>query len=179
VVNYRVSAGFIPKDHWTQTGEGGGRILGEVCHFIDFLQFITGAEPVKVFAECVANANAKAQNHDNVAITISFRNGSVGLITYLACGDRLLAKERIEIFGGDKSFIINDFRTAEIYSNGKLKKVKAPGKGHKEEVELFVGSIREGRPSPIPLGSLLYTTSAAFRVLDSLHTGLPQDVNIP
>jgi hypothetical protein len=90
-----------------------------------------------------------------------------------------LAKERIEIFGGDKSFIINDFRTAEIYSNGKRKKVKAPGKGHKEEVELFVGSIREGSPSPIPLRSLLYTTSAAFRVLDSLHTGLPQDVNIP
>jgi predicted dehydrogenase/threonine dehydrogenase-like Zn-dependent dehydrogenase len=179
VVNYRVSAGFIPKDHWTQTEEGGGRILGEVCHFIDFLQFITGAEPVKVFAECVANANAKAQNHDNVAITLSFSNGSVGLITYLACGDRLLAKERIEIFGGDKSFIINDFRTADIYLNGKLKKVKAPGKGHKEEVELFVGSIREGRPSPIPLESLLYTTAAAFRVLDSLHTGLPQGVNIP
>ncbi len=179
IVNYRVSAGFIPKDHWTQTEEGGGRILGEVCHFIDFLQFITEAEPVKVFAECVANANAKAQNHDNVAITISFSNGSVGLITYLACGDRLLAKERIEIFGGDKSFIINDFRTADIYLNGKLKKVKAPGKGHKEEVELFVGSIREGRPSPIPLESLLYTTAAAFRVLDSLHTGLPQGVNIP
>ncbi len=179
VVNYRVNAGFIPKDHWTQTEEGGGRILGEVCHFIDFLQFMTGAEPVKVFAECVANANAKAQNQDNVAITCSFRNGSVGVITYLACGDLLLAKERIEIFGGNKTFIINDFRAAEVYVNGKLKKVKAAGKGHKEEVEQFVGSIREGRPSPIPLESLLYTTAAAFRVLDALRTGLPQDVEIP
>jgi len=179
VVNYRVNAGFIPKDSWIQTGEGGGRILGEVCHFIDFLQFMTGAEPARVFAACVANANTKAQNQDNVAITCSFGNGSIGTITYLACGDRLLAKERIEIFGGGKTFIINDFRTADVYVNGKLKKVKTPGKGHKEEVESFVGSIREGRPSPIPLESLLYTTAAAFRVLDSLRTGLPQDVGIP
>ena len=134
-MNYRVNAGFVPKDHWTQTGEGGGRILGEVCHFIDFLQFMTGAEPVRIFAACVANANTKAQNQDNVAVTCSFGNGSVGIITYLACGDRLLAKERIEIFGGGKTFIINDFRTADVYVNGKLKKFKAPGKGHKEEVE--------------------------------------------
>lgn len=179
VVNYRVSAGFIPKDHWTQTEEGGGRILGEVCHFIDFLQFITSANPVKVYAECVANANVKAQNQDNVAITISLSNGSIGIITYLACGDRLLAKERVEIFGGEKSFIIHDFRTADVYLNGKLKKIKAPGKGHKEEVEFFVRSIREGRPSPIPLESLLYTTAAAFRTLDSLRTGLPQKIVIP
>jgi polar amino acid transport system substrate-binding protein len=179
VLNYRVSAGFIPRDHWTQTGEGGGRILGEVCHFIDFLQFMTGSEPVRVFAECVANLNAKAKNQDNVAITIAFRNGSVGLITYLACGDRLLAKERIEIFGGEKSFIINDFRTADVYFGGKLKKVKGLGKGHKEEIEQFIASIREGRPSPIPLESLLLTTVTAFRVLDALRTGLPQGVEIP
>jgi polar amino acid transport system substrate-binding protein len=179
VLNYRVSAGFIPRDHWTQTGEGGGRILGEVCHFIDFLQFMTGSEPVRVFAECVANPNTKAKNQDNVAITVAFRNGSVGFITYLACGDRLLAKERIEIFGGEKSFIINDFRTADVYFGGKLKKVKGPGKGHKEEIEQFIASIREGRPSPIPLESLLLTTVTAFRVLDALHTGLPQGVEIP
>ena len=179
VLNYRVSAGFIPRDHWTQTGEGGGRILGEVCHFIDFLQFMTGAEPVRVFAECVANPNSKSKNQDNVAITIRFSNGSIGIITYLACGDRLLAKERIEIFGGERSFIINDFRTADMYFGGKLKKVKGPGKGHKEEIEQFIGSIREGRPSPIPLESLLLTTVTAFRVLDALRTGLPQGVSIP
>ncbi len=179
VVNYRVSAGFIPKDHWTQTGEGGGRILGEVCHFIDFLQFMTGSEPVRVYAACVANPNAKATNQDNVAITVAFRDGSVGVITYLACGDRLLAKERIEIFGGERSVVINDFRSAEIYSGGRLKKVKEPGKGHKEEIERFIAAIREGRPSPIPLASLLLTTAASFRVLDSLRTGLPQAVEIP
>jgi len=179
VVNYRVSAGFIPKDHWTQTAEGGGRILGEVCHFVDFLQFMTGAAPVRVLAECVSNANAKARNQDNVVITCSFDNGSIGVITYIACGDRLLPKERIEIFGGGKTYIINDFRTADVYLDGKLKRIKEPGKGHKEEVELFVGAIREGRPSPIPLDSLLSTTATAFRILDALRTGLPQDVGIP
>lgn len=179
VVNYRVSAGFIPKDHWTQTEEGGGRILGEACHFIDFLQFITGATPSRVFAECVANENVKARNQDNAAITIGLSGGSVGLITYLACGDRLVPKERIEIFGGGKTFIINDFRTAEVYVSGKLKKVKAAGKGHKEEVERFVGSIREGGPWALPLESILYTTATAFRVLDALRTGLPQQVVIP
>jgi polar amino acid transport system substrate-binding protein len=179
VVNYRVSAGFVPKDHWTQTEEGGGRILGEVCHFVDFLQFITVAKPIKVFAECIDNANTQAQNRDNVAITISLSNGSIGLITYLACGNHLFAKERIEIFGGSKSMVINDFRTADIYMNGKVKKIKAPGKGHKEEIGLFIESIREGRPSPISLESLFYTTAATFRILDSLRTGLPQTIGIP
>ncbi|MGD0098806.1 MAG: bi-domain-containing oxidoreductase [Acidobacteriota bacterium] len=179
VVNYRVSAGFIPKDHWTQTDEGGGRILGEVCHFVDFLQFMTGANPEKVFAECISNVNSKMKNQDNVAMTIRFGDGSVGLITYLACGDKLLAKERIEIFGGGKTFIINDFRTADVYVDGKYKKIKNPGKGHKEEVELFVKSIREGRPSPIPLESILYTTATTFRIVDSLQTGLPQNIKVP
>lgn len=179
VVNYRVNAGFIPKDHWTQTGEGGGRILGEVCHFVDFLQYLTGANPERVFAECVSNPNTKMNNQDNVAITIRFSDGSVGLITYLACGDRLVEKERIEIFGSGKSFIINDFRTAESYVNGRRRKIKDPGKGHKEEVGLFIASIRDGLPSPIPLESILYTTATTFRIIDSLRTGLPQDIAIP
>jgi predicted dehydrogenase/threonine dehydrogenase-like Zn-dependent dehydrogenase len=179
MINYRVNAGFILKDHWIQTEEGGGRILGEVCHFIDFLQFVTGAHPSRVFAECVSNPNAKARNQDNVIVTVSFLNGSIGVITYLACGDRLLAKERIEIFGGGKTFVINDFRSADVYQNGRLKKIKASGKGHKEEVDCFVRSVREGRPSAIPLESLLFTTAAAFRVLDSLRTGLPQNVDTP
>jgi predicted dehydrogenase/threonine dehydrogenase-like Zn-dependent dehydrogenase len=178
VVNYRVSAGFIPKDHWTQTDEGGGRILGEVCHFVDFLQYLTGANPERVFAECVSNPNTKMNNQDNVAITVRLGDGSVGLITYLACGDKLVEKERIEIFGGGKSFIINDFKTAESYVNGKCRKIKEPGKGHKEEVELFIASVRDGLPAPIPLESLLYTTATTFRILDSLRTGLPQNIDI-
>jgi polar amino acid transport system substrate-binding protein len=179
VINYRINAGFIPKDHWTQTDEGGGRILGEVCHFVDLLQFLSGSKPVKVFAECISGPGTKMKNQDNVAITIRFSNGSVGVITYLACGDTLLNKERVEIFGGGKSFVIEDFRTGELYAGGTCRKIKNAGKGHKEEVELVIKSVREGLPSPIPFESICYTTTTTFRILDSLQTGLPQDVVFP
>ena len=179
LINYRINAGFIPNSHWIQTNEGGGRILGEVCHFVDLLQFFTGSNPEKVFAECISSANTKMKNQDNIAITIRFNNGSVGVITYLACGDNLLSKERIEIFSGGKSLIINDFRTGELYANGTCQKNKKPGKGHKEEVEHFIKSIRDGLPSPISSESIFYTTATTFRVIDSLQTGLPQNVTIP
>ncbi len=178
VINYRVNAGFIPKNHWIQTREGGGRILGEVCHFVDLLQFITDSNPRRVFAECVGSTNARTSNRDNVAITILFANGSVGTITYIACGDKLLSKERVEIFGGEKSFIINDFITGEVYSDGSTRKINTPGKGHREEVELFIKAVREGLPSPISRDSLFYTTATTFRILDALQTGLPQSIMI-
>ena len=179
IINYRVNAGFLPLNHWTQTDEGGGRILGEVCHFVDFLQYLTDSEPAKVFAECVSNTNSKTNNYDNVLITISFKNGSVGCITYVSCGGTLLSKEYIEIFGGNKSFIVKDFSEGVLYCDGKRKIVKTPGKGHKQEVEFFIKSIQEGLASPIHLDSLLYTTATTFRIIDSLQTGLPQVVTIP
>jgi predicted dehydrogenase/threonine dehydrogenase-like Zn-dependent dehydrogenase len=178
VVNYRVNAGFIPKDHWIQREQGGGRILGEVCHFIDFIQFITRANPIKLTAEAIGGASTKMDPRDNVAITLGFDNGSVGIITYVANGDKLLNKERIEIFGGGKTVVIDDFRSAEIYSGGRCKRLKLAGKGHSEEVDLFIRSVREGLPSPISFESLHYTTLTTFRILDALHTGLPQSVVI-
>jgi polar amino acid transport system substrate-binding protein len=176
LINYRINAGFIPKDHWIQTDEGGGRILGEVCHFVDLLQYLTGSEPTSVFAESINSVNSKMVNHDNVTITLRFMNGSVGNIIYLACGDKLLSKERVEIFGGGKTFIINDFKVGESYVNGSRKKIKQPGKGYKEEVELFFKSILEGHESPIPFDSVYKTTATTFRIIDSLRTGLPQNI---
>lgn len=178
IINYRVNAGFIPNNHWTQTQEGGGRILGEVCHFIDFMQYIADAHPVMVFAECITSPNTKMKNQDNVAITVRFSNGAVGIITYLACGDKLLSKEYIEIFGGGKSFIIHDFSFGELYCDGKRKTFKKPGKGHKEEVELFIKSVHDGLSSPLPIDSILYTTATTFGIIDALQTGLPQTIAI-
>lgn len=177
VINYRVNAGLIPKDHWTQTEQGGGRILGEVCHFVDLLQFLTGSDPVSVFAACIAANNAQMPDQDNVTITLRFRNGSLGTITYLACGDKLLAKERIEIFGGGQSLIIDDFRSGEHFAAGSKRTLKMPGKGHQQEVEAFLRSLREGAPPPIELCSLALTSRATFAILDSLRTGLPQTVS--
>jgi polar amino acid transport system substrate-binding protein len=177
VINYRVNAGFIPRDHWTQTDEGGGRILGEVCHFVDLLQYVTGAKPKTVFAECVFGSSDKAVNQDNVAITIRFNDGSVGVISYLACGDRLLSKERVEIFGGGRTFIIDDFQSGAAFAGGSCRRIKDAGKGHKEEVEKFVECVRTGGPSPISFESIHYTTAVTFRIIDSLQTGLPQKID--
>jgi polar amino acid transport system substrate-binding protein len=179
LINYRVNAGFLPKDHWTQTEQGGGRILGEVCHFVDLLQFLTGSEPVRVYAMSVAADNDQVPDQDNVVISLSFQNGSVGQIGYLACGDKLLNKERIEIFGGGQSFIIDDFRMGEHYAGGTRRTLKLPGKGHQEEVEAFLQAIREARVSPIPLRSMALTSTATFAILDSLRTGLPQTISLP
>lgn len=178
LINYRVNAGFLPKEHWTQTEQGGGRILGEACHFVDLMQFLTGSEPSNVYAVSVAANNAQMPDQDNVIISMSFQNGSVGQISYLACGDKLLSKERIEIFGGGQSFIIDDFRVGEHYSGGTRRSVKIPGKGHQEEVQTFLHAIRDGQPSPIPIDSLALTSVATFAILDSLRTGLPQAVSL-
>jgi predicted dehydrogenase/threonine dehydrogenase-like Zn-dependent dehydrogenase len=176
VINYRVNAGFIPKDHWTQTEGGGGRILGEVCHFVDLMQYLTNSVPVSVHAISVAAGNDQIPDHDNVIMTLRFQNGSVGQITYMACGDKLLTKERIEIFGGEQSFILDDFRLGQHYARGSRRVIKKPGKGHQEEVAAFLKSVQEGHPSPISLDSLAVTTRATFAILDSLCTGLPQIV---
>lgn len=175
VINYRVNAGFIPKEHWTQQdAAGGGRIIGEVCHFIDLLQFLTGSLPSRVYAECIGSDNQQIKNDDNVVITLRFRNGSVGTITYAAGGDKALPKERVEIFGGSKAGIIHDFRKGEIFSNNKAKVLKLEGKGHRQEVEAFLNAIREGKESPITFDSIYYTSLAGFKILDSLYSGMPQ-----
>jgi len=177
VINYRVNAGFIPKEHWTQQDTaGGGRIIGEVCHFIDLLQFFTGSLPSRVYAECIGSGNQQVKNDDNVVITLRFRNGSVGTITYAAGGDKALAKERVEIFGGNKTGVIHDFRKGEIFSNNKGKVLKLEGKGHRQEVEAFLNAVRDGKESPISFESIYYTSLATFKILDSLYTGTPQSL---
>lgn len=178
LINYRVNAGYLPKEHWTQTEQGGGRILGEVCHFVDLMQFLTGSEPAVVYALSVDANNAQMPDQDNVVISLHFQNGSVGQISYVACGDKLLSKERIEIFGGGQAFIIDDFRVGEHYAGGSRHTLKLPGKGHQEEIEQFLRAICAGLPSPIALASLTFTSMATFAILDSLRTGLPQAVSL-
>jgi predicted dehydrogenase len=177
VINYRINAGFIPREHWTQNEEvGGGRIIGEVCHFIDLIQYFTDALPEVVYAQTINSSNQKVKNDDNIAINIKFSNGSVGSIVYVANGDKSLPKERIEVYGGGKVGIIHDFRKGEIYSGNKINQLKVQGKGHQQEVEAFLNAIKEGKNYPIPFESIYATTKTTFKILDSLYTGLPQNV---
>jgi predicted dehydrogenase len=175
IMNYRINAGFIAKEHWTQNENiGGGRIIGEICHFIDLMQFFTGSLPEIVFAQCINSLNNKIRNDDNIGIVIKFRNGSVGNIIYTANGDKAMPKERMEIFGGNKIGVINDFKGGEFYSGNKLKMLKDEGKGHKEEINAFFDALSRGGVMPIEFESMYYTTKATFKIIDSLHTGLPQ-----
>ena len=158
---YRVNAGHLPKEHWTQDPvEGGGRIIGEVCHFVDLMVFLTGALPISVFAESVAAKSPKIVDADSVFITMRFADGSNGAIAYLSEGDKSLPKERIEIFGAGKSFLIDDFR-----------KGKAPqDKGQGTQIKRICSAVLEGGPAPIDLTELVATTRTTFRILDSLRS---------
>jgi predicted dehydrogenase/threonine dehydrogenase-like Zn-dependent dehydrogenase len=171
---YRVNAGRIAREHWIQNSrEGGGRIIGEVCHFIDLMTFFTGALPVSIFAEAAASDNEAIIDEDSVLITIRFADGSNGCIAYLSEGDKALAKERVEIFGNQRSVVLDDFRSGTFYKNGKsdVKRLRTQDKGQAEEVRAICDVVLHDKPAPIPLKELVATTRATFRALDSLRKG--------
>ena len=169
---YRVNAGHIPKEHWTQNAEeGGGRIVGEVCHFIDMMQFLTGAAPVSVYAESVSAKSGKIVDADSVFITLRFADGSNGSIAYLSEGDKGLPKERLEVFGAGKVFVLDDYRRATFYKDGREEQVtlKAQDKGQQAQVRRVCASVLEGGSAPISIKELAATTRTTFRILDSLR----------
>ncbi|HEY9152023.1 MAG TPA: Gfo/Idh/MocA family oxidoreductase, partial [Anaerolineales bacterium] len=173
-VHYRVNAGYIPLNHWTQDPAlGGGRIIGEACHFIDFITFLVGAAPVSVTAHTLPD-NGKYRE-DNVSMTFTFPDGSIGVVDYLANGDKSFPKERIEVFCGGKIAALDDFRKLEMVENGKRKVVKlAQDKGWKNEMIAFAKSIREGGQPPIPYEQLVGVTKATFAAVESIRKGEPQ-----
>jgi len=180
VIQYRVNAAYIPKTHWTQDAtEGGGRIVGEVCHFVDVMQFLTDAQPTRVYAETIAAGSPDVINSDNVNITVNLSDGSLGTITYVAVGDTAPGKERIEVFGGNATAIIDDFRVAEFYRNHRrVNKLHYKGKGHEEEIKEFVAALGAGNPSPISFKSLVLTTITTLGINESLKKRIPITINL-
>lgn len=171
---YRVNAGRISAQHWTQDEiEGGGRIIGEVCHFIDLMQFWTGSPSVSVFAEGVVSDRADINGDDSVFITLRFADGSNGSIAYLAEGDKALPKERVEIFGEGQTFVLDDFRSGAIYRNGKEEKftARAQDKGQAAQVHAVCELLLKGGTAPISLRDLTATTRSTFAIRESLRTG--------
>jgi polar amino acid transport system substrate-binding protein len=177
---YRVNAGRIPKDHWVHDPvQGGGRIVGEVCHFIDLMQFLTGSRVGRVHAASINSQSAAATDDDSVMITLKFANGSLGTIAYLAEGDKAMPKERVEICGAGRTFVIDDFRETRAYSGGKesVKKLGRQDKGQHAEVAAFCKLVRAGGEPLIALDDLASTTRTTFRILDSLRSGIALDVS--
>jgi polar amino acid transport system substrate-binding protein len=176
---YRVNAGRIRTEHWVQDEvEGGGRIVGEVCHFIDLMQYLTGAAPVFVFAESMSAKSSKIVDADSVFITLRFADGSHGAVAYLSEGDKALAKERVEIFGAGRVFVLEDYRRATLYKDGREDHVtlKAQDKGQQAQVRAICASLLGGGAAPIGLEELAATSRATFRVLDSLRERRPFEV---
>ena len=167
--HYRINAGYIPLNHWTHNpAQGGGRIIGEGCHFIDFITFLVGAAPVSVSA--VALPDNGKYREDNVSMTFTFPDGSVGVVDYLANGDKSFPKERIEVFCGGRIAVLDDFRKLEMVHDGRRKTIKmAQDKGWKDEWVAFAKAIREGSQPPIPYEQLIGVTKASFAVMESIR----------
>jgi predicted dehydrogenase/threonine dehydrogenase-like Zn-dependent dehydrogenase len=173
---YRVSGGRIARDHWLQDpATGGGRIIGEVCHFIDTMHYLTGAVTTRVFAESINSSDHAVTDEDSVFISLKFSDGS---IAYVSEGDKALPKERIEIFGGGKTFVVDDFRSTAAYSGGKdaVTTFAKQDKGQREEIRRVCSVVLDGGESPIALQDLKATSQATFRIIDSLRSGSSVDV---
>jgi polar amino acid transport system substrate-binding protein len=167
IATYRVNAGALPPGHWlNDPAVGGGRIIGEGCHFVDFLTFLTGDAAIEsVEARCAGRPRGPAED---VVIQLGFADGSVGQILYTAKGDPALGKERVEAHAGGASTVLDDFRSLEIVSGGRRKKSAGGGKGHADEIAALLSAVKAGGPSPIPAASLFATTRATFRVHHAL-----------
>lgn len=170
LIHYRVNAGFIPFTHWVQDLDQGGRIIGEGCHFIDTMIYLTSSLPVSVFAQSIISGNTQVNNNDSVSITIHFKNGSVGHLLYLANGDSSVPKEYCEVYGGNRTAIMENFKVVEFYKNNKMKKEKFDGrKGHIEEIEHFV-NVCLGKEKPqLSFEDIIAATRTTFKSIESLN----------
>lgn len=168
---YRINAGKIPADTWIQDMElGGGRIIGEACHFIDYLTWLNGSLPVSVFANSLPDPQGR---NDTVNITIAFGNGSTGIVAYYANGPKSLPKEYVEVYRSGAAAVLNNFKSVQIFGKKKIRKrLFNQDKGQKQMVEGFLKSIPEGKPL-IPFEEIVAVSRATFAALESLKTGLP------
>lgn len=170
-MNYRINAGAIPVDSWIQDPEfGGGRILGEVCHFIDYLTFISGSLPSSVYA---AAMREPSNLNDTLSISIRYRNGSIGNIHYFANGSKAVPKEYVEVYQSGITATLNDFSELSIFGDRKptKKKLFAQNKGQKNEVRFFIEAVKNGNFSLIPFDQIHNASLVSFKVIESLQSG--------
>ena len=172
---YRVSAGPIDRNSWVHDpASGGGRAIGEVCHFIDTLRFLAGSDVTQVHAVGHGDPSLPLQAFDNLCINLAFANRSTASIVYVADGSSGLPKERLEAFRGDRTGILDDFRRLDLYRSGRKKTTKSRNqeKGHREEAQAFIDSIKDGRVA-MPLSEIANVSRASIAIVDSLASGQP------
>ncbi|HTN42236.1 MAG TPA: bi-domain-containing oxidoreductase [Nitrospiria bacterium] len=178
VMVYRVNAGFLPAEHWAQDPDiGGGRIVGEACHFVDYMQSLCGAPPVSVHARRIGRHDSGTTDDQSI-LSFTFEDGSIGTVVYTAGGNTLLAKERFEVFGGGKSLVMDDFMRSDFYADGKKTSFKSGGqdKGFHAEMIRWVQSVVRGEAPVMSFGQIQAVTRACFLAVRSLRTGQVYDV---
>jgi predicted dehydrogenase len=175
---YRVNAARVPEGHWTQDPEQGhGRVIGEICHFLDLFAYLSDALPLEVEAWPIGDST----DESNVHIQVSLADGSKGEILYLASGDASVSKERLEVFGRGRTAICDDFRKSYFHHSNQrhTQSLFQQDKGHAAEVQCFIDAVTGKAPPPIPFESLWATTRATFRIRESLLGGGPRSIAMP
>jgi predicted dehydrogenase/threonine dehydrogenase-like Zn-dependent dehydrogenase len=166
-----MNAGAIPVEHWTQDmSVGGGRIIGEACHYIDLLTYLTGSQVVSV--NMSALGATPSESTDNAIITLKYANGSQAVINYFANGSKAYSKERIEIHAQEKTLILDNFRKLEGFGFKNFSSLsKTQDKGHEAQFVAFMNLVKNGGKELIPFEDLINTTEASFAAIESLKKG--------
>jgi polar amino acid transport system substrate-binding protein len=168
-INYRINSGVVPPGHWIHDPEsGGGRVIGEVCHFVDLAMSIAGA-PIN---QVSANLMASAQNlEDTLMVNLGFTNGSIASISYFSNGSPQLPKELLEVFCAGKTAIIEDFKSLTIFDN-KISRTKLTrqDKGHGLEVKKFLQAVQKGEACPIAFADISLATLATFKIIEAFKS---------
>ena len=171
-----MNAGFIPPEVWIHDLKvGGGRIIGEACHFVDLMTFLTGSKVKQVYMSALG-VNP-SENTDNAIITLKYANGSQGVINYFSNGNKSYSKERIEIYSQGRTLVIDNFRKMKGYGFKKFSSISGrQDKGHKNQFSLLIKSVKEGGDALIPFDELVNTTKATFAAINSLKTGKIENI---
>ena len=169
LVHIRCNAGFIPRDSWIQAPENGGRIIGELCHFLDWARAVVGC-PIRSLTAAALPDNERYSS-DNTTVTITFEDGSIANLLYLANGDKSVPKEYFEVFCAGGVARLDDFKTLSCSRNGKTETTKGrQDKGHREELAFTVEALKQGKEAPIPFAQLHEVTSATFAIEEAIRT---------
>lgn len=178
ILSYRVNAGAVPRESWLRDdAEGGGRLVGEACHFVDLLAFL-GESPVRRVHAVRPGAEGAGLDPETFTATLELANGSVGTLVYSADGDAAHPKERLEVIGGGAVAVLDDFRALTVTHRGRSERFRTWGrdKGHAAELVATVTALRAGLAEPIPFAESVGGMRATFAIRRSLATGLPVEV---
>lgn len=182
IITVRANVGYIPPEVWVHDPEqGGGNIIGEVCHFVDLIQAMTKSYPISVFASAVRSESEAVIPGDNVVITLTMADGSVGNIVYTALGNKAYQRELVEVFAGGGVGVIENFKTALWTQGGRRRKMgnvlSGVDRGYQAEMKALIEALRKGEPLPVPFDSYIATTRATFAAMESLRTGKTVEIS--